>query len=285
MKSLGEILQLTATFFTKAGLSRPRLSAEELLAFVLGIKRVDLYMQFDRPLVDRELDHYRTLVKRRVKNEPLQYIMGNVDFYHSRLRLTPDVLIPRQETEILVDKICKELRPRKEALVVWDLCTGSGAIAIALKKTFPHFHVAASDLSEKALALAKENSEANGVEISFYQGDLLTPFQNKKADVIICNPPYISEKDYFTLESEVRDFEPRIALLGGVSGLEFYERLAQELPFYLNLGAKIFFEIGKDQGNSLQNLFQTPFWKRVYIEKDWAGHDRFFFLESESFSL
>lgn len=278
MKSLGEILKLSAEHFEKCGVSRPRYSAEELLAHVLKIKRLDLYMQFDRPLLEEEIAQFRELVKQRLKREPLQYILGQVAFMDCLLHVNQEVLIPRQETEILLEKIFHRVG---KASVVWDLCTGSGALAIGLKKKFPHLTLFASDISQKALEVAQKNATLNGTEIIFLLGDLLSPFKGKKADLVICNPPYISENAYGFLEGEVRDYEPKGALVGGVTGVEFYQQLATELPVFLNPGAKVCFEIGQDQGEALFEIFNAPIWKQKELEKDWANHDRFFFLEFE----
>lgn len=281
MKQLSEILKLAEQHLEKCRVNRPRLSAEELLAHVLDLKRIDLYMQFDRPLNEKEITHFRNLIQRRVKHEPIQYILGEVPFFNCSLKIGPEVLIPRHETEILLDKITTQLKGEAAGKVVWDICTGSGALAIGLKKALPELEMSASDLSESALQVARENSRKNGVAVSFYQGDFLTPFQNKKADIVVCNPPYISEKEYLNLEQEVRHYEPRLALVGGNTGLEFYERLAAELPSYLNSQAKVFLEVGAGQGSALKHIFNNNFWKVARLEQDWAGHDRFFFLECE----
>jgi len=281
MKSLGDILKLATHYLEKNGVARPRFSAEELLAHILKLKKLDLYMQFDLPVTEEELDSFRALVKRRITKEPVQYILKEMSFYHCDLEVTSDVLIPRQETEIFLDKICSSIASIVKNKIAWDVCTGSGALAIGLKKRFPELSVFASDISREALLIAKKNSERNKIDLSFYQGDLLTPFKEQKADFIICNPPYISEAEYLTLEPEVRDFEPRQALVGGVTGIEFYERLSAELPSYLNPKGRVFLEIGKEQGNILFSLFKGSFWKVRRLEKDWAGHDRFFFLECE----
>jgi release factor glutamine methyltransferase len=212
----------------------------------------------------------------------LQYIHGQVEFFSCHFKVTRDVLIPRQETEILIDKIYQELSPLSlHGKKLWDLCTGSGCMGIALKKKLPSLEVTLSDLSNGALAIAKENANLNEVVVNFLQGDLLAPFQGKKTDFVVCNPPYISENEFQTLDSEVKNFEPRMALVSGNSGLEFYERLAKELPSFLNRGAKVWLEIGAGQGNALLSLFDKGPWKQFRCEQDWAGHDRFFFLEIE----
>ncbi len=156
---------------------------------------------------------------------------------------------------------------------LWDVCTGSGYIGISLKKKHPELTVALSDISPDALALAAENATLNHVDVEILQGDLLAPFKGRKADYFICNPPYISQSEYDNLDSSVRDHEPKLALLGGDRGTEFYERLARELPNYLNPGAKVFFEIGANQADAVKKLFPQG-----EVHRDWAGHPRFFTL-------
>jgi release factor glutamine methyltransferase len=184
-------------------------------------------------------------------------------------------LIPRQETEILVDKIAAQAK----AGVLWDLCTGSGAIGIALKKRNPELKVVLSDLSPAALAVAKLNADKNGVEVEIREGDLFNPFKAEQADWIVSNPPYIAEGEWDSLDSEVRGFEPRMALISGRTGLEFYERFSHELPRFLKPGGSAFFEIGKGQGKAVKELFDKAPFENVLVEPDWAGHDRFFSLK------
>jgi len=271
MKTALEILRLATSYLNEKGIERGRLLAEELLAQTLRCKRLDLYLGFDKPIEEKELTAFREKLKRCAKGEPLQYVLGEVMFYGARIQVDPRVLIPRSETELLVDLIAKKVSSGK----VLDLCTGSGCIAIALKKKVPALEMIASDLSKEALQLASHNATINQVDISFLQGDLVEPFLGKKADVVICNPPYIREGEFFSLEPSVRNFEPKIALIGGKRGIEFYERLAKDLPSILAPFAKIFFEIGAGQGEAVKQIFGG----KGTIEKDFAGHDRFFFLE------
>jgi release factor glutamine methyltransferase len=282
MKTLGELLTVSSQFLKEKNCTRPRRVAEELIAHVLKLNRLDLYMQFDRPLVEEEMALLRALLKRSVRGEPVEYITGEVSFYHCAISVTPDVLIPRPETEILVDIACKQLKAESLAgKTVWDLCTGSGCIGIAVKKACPELAMTLSDLSEKALAVAAKNAQANGVEVEIVCGDLLAPFSGRKADVVFCNPPYIDSKEFLTLDTSVKDFEPQMALDGGEGGLAFYRRLNEALPAQLNSGAKVYFEIGTGQGKALLELFSAKGWRNARVEKDWAGHERFFFLEFE----
>lgn len=282
MRTILEILNLSTDYLTRKGIVQPRLQAEELISQALGLKRMDLYLQFDRPLIDEELIKCRAWLQRRGQGEPLQYIHGQVEFFDCVIKVTPAVLIPRQETEILVDKVAKALAQETLAgKILWDLCCGSGYMGIALKKRFPELTVCLSDISSDALAVAAENARNNEVEVELLKGDLLAVFKDRRSDFIVCNPPYVSEKEFSTLDTEVREYEPRQALISGRTGLEFYERLARELPPYLNPGSKIWFEIGTGQGKAVQKLFQDPFWKKCRVENDWSGHERFFSLEIE----
>ncbi|MBS0629190.1 MAG: peptide chain release factor N(5)-glutamine methyltransferase [Verrucomicrobia bacterium] len=278
MKTLQAVLKLATEFLSKQGVSRPRLTAETLLAHFLKLKRIELYMHFDRPLTEEELAPFREALKRAIKGEPVEYIMGEVEFYGAKLKITPAVLIPRQETEILLDMVCKQLDgTEKRAL---DLCTGSGCLAIGLKRARPDLEVVAVDLSKEALEVARANSG----EIEWLQGDLTAPLQGK-FDLVLCNPPYITTGDYATLDRSVRDFEPKMALDAGPTGYEFFERLSIELPPFLNEGAKVFFEIGASQGKEVLKIFSTGPWEGQTVKPDWAGHDRFFsLLKSKQFS-
>jgi release factor glutamine methyltransferase len=263
MKSLGEVLQLSTQFLKEKNVDRPRRMAEELLSHIVHLPRIELYMNFDRPMADPELDLYRSYIVRKAKGEPWQYIVGEVEFYHCRFRVTPAVLIPRPETEILVSKIVETMPGTP--LEVWDICCGSGCIGIALKKARPQWKVTLSDISEEALKIARENAIKNGVDVTFLQGDLLEPFRGKKSDILICNPPYVTEEEYAKLDLA---FEPKLALIGGTT---FYDRFSKE-----KLYGKVFFEIGAGMGPHLLHLFP-----KGKVEKDWAGHDRFFCLELE----
>jgi release factor glutamine methyltransferase len=282
MKTILEILILSADYLKRKGIAHHRRHAEELIADALKITRMGLYLEFDRPLTSVEIDTCRSWLLRRGKGEPLQYIRGEVDFFNCSVKVTPDVLIPRQETEILVDKIVKELETISlNDTVMWDLCCGSGCIGIAIKKRFPQITVILSDISPAALGVAKENAQKNGVEVGFLQGDLLIPFGTKRAHFLVCNPPYVAEHEFDGLDIEVRVYEPRLALLAGSSGLEFYQRLALILHHYLLPSGKVWFEIGDGQGEAVRQLFSKQPWKTCHLEKDWSGRERFFSLEIE----
>jgi len=274
MHSIRELITLSSDFLSKKGVVNPRREAEELLALLLKKKRLELYFDYDAPLEEREVQIYREWIKRKASKEPLAYILGEVEFLDLKLKVTNETLIPRHETEILADKILNSL-PDKP-LEIWDVCTGTGCLGLAMKAKRPDCSVALSDISPKTLEVTKQNAGQNDLDVEILQGDLLEPFEGRKCDVLICNPPYITESEYEALEDEVRLFEPKKALVGG---LEFYKRLETALPKHLNPYAKVFFEIGANQKDALDAIFNQSHWKQKGCEKDWAGHDRFFFLE------
>ena len=274
MRNVRELVRLSTEYLQKKGVESSRRVAEELLAALLKLKRLELYFDYDAPIEEKEIEKYREWIKRRGEREPLEYIIGHLEFFDCTIAVHPGVLIPRQETEILATLALKGISDG--ARILWDLCTGSGCLGLSLKKKRPDLEVCLSDLSEKAVACAKSNAAANKLDVTIVHGDLLEPFSGKKADVVLCNPPYVTEEEYESLEDEVRLYEPKEALVGGVS---YYMRLAKELPAYLNPNAKVFFEIGANQAETLHQIFDQKCWKQKRCEKDWAGHDRFFFLE------
>ncbi|MCH9627145.1 MAG: Release factor glutamine methyltransferase [Chlamydiales bacterium] len=270
MKTLLEVILHSEAFLQKHGIERPRREAEEVIADALEMRRIDLYMDFERILIEEELQKLRTSIKRRALHEPTAYIAGHVPFADLKIQVSPAVLIPRPETEILVEKITKTLRGKDlQGKVLWDLCCGSGCIGHALKKRFPELGVVLSDVSEEALAVAR----ANGEGVTFKQGDLFAPFDGERCDFLVCNPPYVTEEEYEMLTPEVKK-EPKTALVGGVV---FYERIAASFADYLNPGALLWLEMGTGQGEVVKKIFQG----KGEVENDWSGHTRFFFLETD----
>jgi len=282
MKNVKTVLSLATKLLEERGVARARFCSEVLLAHVLKMERIELYMHHDQPLDENELSLFRESIKEKAKKQPLEYLLKEIEFYHCKIDVNSSVLIPRQETEILLDLVCKQVKP--EAKWALDLCTGSGCLAIGLKKALPRLGVVGVDLCEKALAVAEKNGKKNGVGVQWLLGDLLEPVMGKKFDLVLCNPPYISDKEFLELDEEVRLFEPKRALVSGKTGLEFYERLAEGLPQILSPGAQIFFEIGAGQKEGVLALFSKSCFQDSKVEPDWAGHDRFFssiFLENE----
>lgn len=282
MRKIQQVLSEIAKILYDHGFSNSKQQAEDLLCELLNCSRAYLYSNPTQPLSEQEWQTSQYWLKRRLQGEPLAYLSGKVHFYHCLIEVNRSVLIPRPETEILVDKIVTDLKKQDlTGKILWDLCCGSGCIGIALKKALPALSVCLSDASEAAVYLAAHNAELNEVEASCLRGDLFAPFQGMRTHYIVCNPPYISESEYATLDKEVKEYEPRLALVAGASGLEFYERLARELPHYLYPHGQVWLEIGHQQGLAVQSLFQGRPWTKGLFENDWAGHNRFFFLEIE----
>lgn len=281
MKTILEVIHLSAQFLEKNGVASPRREAEDLIAAALKMKRIDLYLKHDCPLLPEELERCRNFLKRRGEREPFSYISGEMEFGGCSLLTTPAALIPRQETELLFYEIAKEIEKsgQLETKTLWDLCCGSGCLGLAIKKQFPKLAVFLSDISPEAIALARENAKKNKLEIEWHLGDLLTPFEGKKAHYVVCNPPYVSEREWHALEPEVRQYEPRLALVAEEEGLHYYARLAEELPAYLHSSAKVWMEIGELQGEAIRRIFNRPCWSAPRLQQDLAGKDRFFSIE------
>lgn len=282
MKSIGGVLTLSIQYLKDRKIESARRIAETLIAHVLSKKRIELYMYFDCPLQESELEIIRSFLKRVGQGEPPEYVMAQVEFYGCNLHLSEKVLIPRVETEILVDKAVKLIEKEEPSgKILWDICTGSGCIGLSLKRKIPSLLVSLSDICSDALQVCKNNAASNNLDVEILMGDLFEPFQGKRADYIFCNPPYITRKEYEDLEPSVKNYEPVKALIGGDTGLEFYERLAKALPDYLKPQAKVFLEIGSTQGMAVNEIFNAPFWTKKERICDFAGLDRFFFLEIE----
>lgn len=279
MRPLLEIVQLSTSHLLKKMIKNAKLEAEYLVAETLGIKRLDLFVQYDRPITENELNQIRVNLEKRAQGMPLSYIIGKHEFLDLQLKVDQRVLIPRPETEVWVERI-KEAGP-----TIWDICTGSGAIGLALKRKFPESDVVLSDIDQGALELAAENALINEVKVKFKLGDLFEPFKGEKADLITINPPYISHNDYLNLEAEVRDHEPKKALVGGATGLEYYERISHELPHFLNPGAEVYLEMGYDQESSVLALFESGPWQKIEVWRDYSGHPRCLFLKFNGISL
>jgi release factor glutamine methyltransferase len=282
MKTILDVLQLGTAFLEKHSIISARRQAEELIAFALQMPRLSLYMRYDQPLDEKELSLCRELLKRRSAFEPLSYILGEQEFLDCHLHVGAEALIPRQETELLAEKIVNELAAKElEGKVFWDICCGTGCIGLAIKKRLPQLHVVLSDISEEALFLAKKNGQRNGLDVEYRQGNLLEPFVGEKAHYVVCNPPYIAEEEWDSLEREVRHYEPRQALISGPLGTEVYAILAKKLPEHLYDSNKVWLEIGDRQGAAVQELFQGNSWRAGKVEQDLSGKDRFFSVESQ----
>ena len=271
--TLLDLLKKTSGFFAGKGLESPRLQAELLLAAVLGCGRLELYMQFDKILTPAEIDAYRESVRRRALREPLQHIVGSAAFRGLEMQVNDQVLIPRPETEGVVEVVLQRLGARADARVL-DLGCGSGAIALAVAQEREGARVTAVDVSESALEVARANAEANGLaeRIEWQCGDLFGALEDAATyDLIVSNPPYIPSGDIAALEPEVRDFEPRQALDGGADGLDFYRRIAAEAPAFLEAGGDLVLEIGAGQHEAVAALFDGAGWAAPEVQADLAG--------------
>lgn len=247
------------------------MEAELLLTRVLHKDRVYLYTHYEAPVNQQERDQYRELIKRRVKGEPSAYISGVKEFMSLEFSVSPAVLIPRPETELLVEKALEILSIRQSGQVC-DIGTGSGAIAVSIAYYAPYADVKAVDISAAALEIARKNADRHGVNINFFQGDLLEPFEDEKFDLIVANLPYISEAEYQSLSPEIRLYEPELALLGGEDGLDPYRRLVLAASNHLKPQGYMLLEIGAGQGKAAQEML-TGF-VQVELIQDYSGHDR-----------
>ena len=267
-----EVLKWASSFLEASG--KEGIAAERLLMERQQWNRTDFVLHLNEEMPS---DSKRKLIEDVAEHgggRPIQHILGYEWFYDLKLKVTHDTLIPRPETEEIVDKFLQQTK-QDDSLKVLDIGTGTGAIAIVAKKQRPNDDVTGTDLSPKALAVAKENAEANGVAVRFLEGDLTAPVKDEKFDVILSNPPYIGEHEKNVMDQSVLDYEPPMALFAENDGLFIYQRLAKELPRLLNPNGKIYLEIGYQQGEAVKELFQKAFPEAlVQIEKDLSGLDR-----------
>jgi release factor glutamine methyltransferase len=272
-----QAIQRSVDFLAKKGVESPRLHAELLLAHVLQVPRMRLYLDFERILTDDQQNSLRELVRRRGQREPLQHILGSACFCGLDLTVNRDVLVPRPETELLAEfgwQFLKNLaaRPNSEPPRALDFGTGSGCIAIALAVQCPAARVAALDISPAALALARQNAAKHAVDsrIEFFAGDgFATLPADARFDLIISNPPYIPAAEIASLDPEVRDHDPRLALDGGADGLDFYRRLAREAAAFLRSGGRIMLEFGDGQETAVAAAFEVEKWIVESIKSDY----------------
>jgi len=266
-----KVLTWTAGYLADKGVENARREAEWLLCESTGLDRVGLYLAFDKPLLDAELATYRALVVRRGKREPLQHILGSQEFDGLTFEVSPAVLIPRHDTEILLETA---LTRTPQARSILDIGTGSGCIAISLAHRLPLAQVTAVDLSPEALIVAIRNAASNNVSIDFLQGSFFEPVANRRFDLIVSNPPYITTADLPELQPEVRDFEPHLALDGGLDGLDAYRTLTRAAPQYLNPGGWVLFEVGAGQAGDVSNLLAESGFDAIVTVPDYSGIKR-----------
>ncbi|HET7462792.1 MAG TPA: peptide chain release factor N(5)-glutamine methyltransferase [Longimicrobium sp.] len=271
-----ELVGWTANYLGEKGFHNPRLNAELLLAGTLGVKRLDLYLQFDRPLKADELASFKARLLRRAKHEPLQYIDGTAAFRDLVLTVDRRVLIPRPETEVLVQEVL-DWAAAHGARTVLDVGTGSGAIALALASEGAFERVVAVDLSPDALEVARANAAAAaaGAAVDFRLGNVYEAVGGERFDVIASNPPYVGTEERSSLDAEVRDWEPATALFAGAGGLEVIRPLVEQAPRHLAPGGLLALEIGAGQADAVRALVRaTGAFAEPRVRRDLAGRDR-----------
>lgn len=278
--TIQRLLNWVTDYFTKKGVDSPRLSAELLLCYVLKLERIQLYTLFDRAVSKTELDTLHGLVKRAGEHEPVAYLVGRCEFYSLPLTITRDCLIPRPETELLVERAIQFLRKRPAPQTALDLCTGSGCIATAIAKSVKDCLLTATDICDAALATAAQNIAAFKLteRVTLLCGDLFDPvvkgLDAPAFDAIVSNPPYVSDAEYEQLDKNVKDYEPKKALLAGVDGLDVYRRIIARAGEFLKPDGALMLEIGYAQGKAVTTLLEETGFGAIRIEKDMSNNDR-----------
>lgn len=275
--TIGRVSTWTARDLAGRGIEGARLDAELLVAHALGLRRIDLYLRIEQPLDEAELAKIRGLLERRRKREPVAYILGYRDFFNRRFNVDPRALVPRPETELVVEAAIARLKARGDGpLRALDLGTGTGAIAITLALELPNVTVDAVDLSEAALSLARENVTALSVgdRVTLHHGSLYEPIGDARYDLVVSNPPYIPSEECDALMPDVAGFEPRLALDGGVDGLLVLRALVAGAPPHLLAGASLVAELGHDQGPAARALAEAAGFPTVGVTLDYARLDR-----------
>ena len=277
-----DIIRWTTQFFTEKGIPNPRHDAEYLLASILKCPRIDLYLKHDREISTLHRTQYKELIQRRARREPLQYILGTQDFWKLTLKVTPDVLIPRPETELLVEAALKILQQNAATNpTILDIGTGSGCIALTLAQEIPNSQVIATEISKPALAIAQANAASLDLKdrVHFVLTDLTSTLawqaEGRCFDIIISNPPYIARTEFPSLQPEVRDFEPRVALDGGEDGLDFYPRIFQDAQILLAEGGWLLLEMGEGHADALMAMGEkTQMFSEIAVIPDHQGISR-----------
>jgi len=279
--TIQKLLNWMSEYFKQKNIESARFSAEMLIAHVLGMKRIELYMHFDKQVEQAKLDILRGLVKRAAESEPIAYLTGKTEFYSMPMFVSQACLIPRPETELLVERAIEFLRTRTGEQYVLDLCTGCGTIAAAIAKNYPSAKIAATDISDAALAVASQNIELHKLEnrVELLCGDLFVPvikqLDGSAFDLIVSNPPYISTSEMQKLDKNIKDYEPHLALHGGVDGLDIYRRILEEVGNFLKPDGVLMMEIGYGQAEAMRGMLEdTGLFAKINIEKDLSNNDR-----------
>ncbi len=272
-----DLINVASEHLKNRGFENPRLEVECMLGNVLSLSRIELYMEFERQLTNLERDNFRNFYRRRLAHEPLQHIIGTSHFRELKIKTDRRALIPRSETEILVE-IAVDFLKNCEAPLVADIGTGSGVIALSIAFEIPWSHIVAVDISDEALSLAEENAHIMGIEerITFVSGNMLESLKGRGAfDTIISNPPYVKSESIKNLSPEVKDFDPEIALDGGYNGFRFLSEIAGGAHQYLKSGGLILLECEDDQALQVKKIIDgTNIYSGVKIIKDLAGTNR-----------
>ena len=264
-----ELLQTAREFLKMNGIADADLDAWYLLAHVFGINRADFFMYGSELVSKNKALQYNELIKKRAEHLPLQYITGRQEFMGLEFEVDENVLIPRQDTELLVEEALKVCKGKS----VMDMCTGSGCIIISLAKLGGIKNAVGTDISDKAIDVASRNAKKHNTDVKFIQSDLFEKLVGSY-DIIISNPPYIKSEELRSLMPEVRDHEPRQALDAGSTGLIFYDRIIKDINRYLNPGGYIFLEIGYDQGNAISSMLHDAGFTDINVKKDFCDLDR-----------
>ena len=267
--TVGEVLRRATEYLAGKGVESPRLDAEHLLGKALGMSRVQLYMHHDRPLSEAERDAFRELTRRRGEREPLAYVLGEWGFRRLTLKVDRRALVPRPETEVLVER-CLELIEAVPAPDVVDVGTGTGAIALAIAQEHPGAHVTALDVSPDALALARENGERAGVDVRFEQRDFADGLGSAEYDLVVSNPPYVAPEEFEALEPEVRDWEPRLATVG----TDHTRVVAERARDVLRPGGHLVLEVADQRSEEAADLLEALGYGDVRLTPDLTGRDR-----------
>jgi release factor glutamine methyltransferase len=277
MLTVLEVINSSTEYLNRKGVESARTNAELLLADILHCKRLDLYLMYNKPLSEPELNKYREYLKRRGVFEPLQYITGKVEFYGLEFIITPSVLIPRPETEILVEEVIASLKTNNEINIL-DIGSGCGNIGIAIAANLPNVNVTGIDISEESIAIANENTNKHNLQnrINFRCLDILntTAEQLSNYDIVVSNPPYVSKMDYVNLQKEIKNYEPEIAITDISDGYSFYNSLTPLARKILNKPGKLFFELGQEQSKQVKKILEENEFEEISIMQDYGKIDR-----------
>lgn len=277
MLTVLQAINKSTNYLEKKGIDSPRMNAELLLADILRCKRLELYLMYDRPLTEKELVEYREYLKRRSTFEPVQYIVGTVEFYGLEIKVSPDVLIPRPETEILVETLINSVN-KEDELRIMDIGSGSGNISIAVAVNLPNAYVTGIEISKSAIEVAKENQKKYDLNkrISFLNYDIFSANRDELSDfdIIVSNPPYVSKEDYGKVQKEILNYEPNIAVTDFHDGFNFYRKIISLTSQMLKPNGKIFFEIAQGQSKKINKIMKENNFKEISIVQDYQKIDR-----------